>query len=100
MIYPFPQPGDLVGLAYREMHMAVNGTPEQQDELGNHGLLPRPWEPATCGGPGLRHELWQWLEAVVIWLRPVFIQLLVRRSLKDFVLANELITCSMHQLKD
>ena len=68
MIYPFPQPGELVGLAYREMHIAVNGTPEQQDELGNHALLPRPWEPATCDEPGLRHELWQWLEAVVIWL--------------------------------
>ena len=35
IIYPFPQPGDLVGLAYREMHIAVNGTPEQQDELGD-----------------------------------------------------------------
>ena len=68
MIYPFPQPGKLVRLAYRELHTAVNGTPDHQKQLGNHALLPRPWEPATCGDPGLRHELWQWLDAVVIWL--------------------------------
>ena len=68
MIYPFPQPGKLVRHAYYELHTAVNGTTEHQKHLGNHALLPRPWEPATCGDPGLRHELWQWLDAVVIWL--------------------------------
>ena len=47
MIYPFPQPGKLVQLAYRELHIAVNGTPDQQGQLGNHALLPRQWEPAT-----------------------------------------------------
>lgn len=68
MIDPFPQPGRLVQLAYRELHIAVNGTPEQQKALGNPTRLPRPWDPDTCGEPGLRHELWQWLDAVVIWL--------------------------------
>ena len=42
--------------------------PRTARHLGNHALLPRPWEPATCDDPGLRHELWQWLDAVVIWL--------------------------------
>ena len=31
MIHPFPQPGKLVQLAYRELHIAVNGTPDQQE---------------------------------------------------------------------
>ena len=68
MIHPFPQPGKLVRHAYYELHTAVNGTPEHQKHLGNHALLPRPWDPASCGDPGLRHQLWQWLDAVVIWL--------------------------------
>ena len=68
MIYPFPVPGEQVRLAYRELHIAINGTEEQKKALGNHALLPRPWEPATCLDPELRHELWQWLEDVVIWL--------------------------------
>lgn len=68
MVYPFPVPGDQVRLAYRELHVAVNGTEDEQKALGNHTLLPRPWEPATCLDPALRHELWQWLEEVVIWL--------------------------------
>ena len=65
---PVPRPGKLVHLAYRELHIAVNGTEAEQKALGNHALLPRPWDPATCRDPELRHELWEWLEDVVIWL--------------------------------
>jgi hypothetical protein len=36
--------------------------------MGNPALLPRPWEPATCLHPELRHQVWQWLENVVTWL--------------------------------
>ena len=68
MILAFPVPGALVRLAYLELHTAINGTEQQQKDLGNHALLPRPWEPATCLHPGLRRDLWQWLEQVVIWL--------------------------------
>jgi len=68
MVFPFPVPGDHVRLAYRELHIAINGTEEEKKALGNHGLLPRPWEPATCLDPELRHDLWEWLEDVVIWL--------------------------------
>ena len=68
MVLPFPIPGELVRLAYRELHIAINGTEAEQKALGNHALLPRPWEPATCLDPEMRHQLWQWLEHVVIWL--------------------------------
>ena len=68
MVFPFPVPGEQVRLAYRELHIAINGTEEQKKALGNHALLPRPWQPATCPDPELRHQLWGWLEDVVIWL--------------------------------
>ncbi|CAI9418096.1 hypothetical protein [Nocardioides sp. T2.26MG-1] len=68
MVFPFPMPGDHVRLAYRELHIAINGTEEEKKALGNHALLPRPWEPASCLDPDLRHDLWEWLEDVVIWL--------------------------------
>lgn len=68
MIHPFPTPGPQVQLAYREINLAINGTPEQQKQIGNPALLPLPWEPATCLDPALRHQLWQWLEDVVVWL--------------------------------
>ncbi|MCW2737788.1 MAG: hypothetical protein JWN97_2432 [Nocardioides sp.] len=68
MILPFPQPGELVRLAYWELHVAANGTPAEQKALGPHSQLPRPWEPSTCTDPRLRHQVWEWLEQVVIWL--------------------------------
>lgn len=68
MVGAFPAPGEAVRLTYRELHIAVNGSEEQKKALGNHALLPRPWEPASCLDPNLRHGLWEWLEDVVIWL--------------------------------
>lgn len=68
MVLAFPEPGDLVRHAYRELWLAVNGTPEQQEALGNHALLPRPWDPASCLDPDLRVQVWDWLEEIVIWL--------------------------------
>lgn len=68
LIAPFPPPGPQVQLAYRELHLAVNGTPEQKKTIGSPALLPRPWEPTTCTDPELRMQLWAWLDAVVVWL--------------------------------
>jgi hypothetical protein len=68
MIEPFPIPGAYVQLAYRELNLAINGTEEEREQIGNPALLPRPWEPASCLGPELRHQLWLWLEEVVNWL--------------------------------
>ena len=68
MIFPFPAPGPQAQLAYREINLAINGTDEEKKQIGNPALLPRPWEPASCLDPELRHQLWQWLEDVVIWL--------------------------------
>ena len=65
---PFPAPGQLVALAYRELDLAANGTADQIRALGDVRLLPRPWEAATCRTPQLREQLWAWLEAVVAWL--------------------------------
>jgi len=68
LVQPFPAPGRLVALAYRELDLAANGSPDQIRVLGDARLLPRPWEPATCRTPQLREQLWGWLDAVVDWL--------------------------------
>jgi hypothetical protein len=68
LVKPFPAPGQLVALAYRELDLAANGSAEQIRALGDVRLLPRPWDPATCRTPQLREQLWAWLEAVVAWL--------------------------------
>jgi hypothetical protein len=68
LVQPFPSPGKLVALAYRELDRVATGSPEQIRALGDARLLPRPWEPATCGTPQLRQQLWLWLDAVVEWL--------------------------------
>src|SRR5829696_5573306 len=68
LVRPFPAPGQLVALAYRELDRAAAGSPEQIRALGDARLLPRPWEPATCRTPRLREQLWLWLDAVVEWL--------------------------------
>lgn len=68
MVRPFPRPGKRIHVAYRELHLAVNGTPEQKLAIGPASQLPRPWEPSTCANPELRSQLWAWLEEVVLWL--------------------------------
>jgi hypothetical protein len=68
LVQPFPAPGQLVALAYRELDRAATGSPEQIRALGDARLLPRPWEPASCRTPQLRQQLWCWLEEVVAWL--------------------------------
>ena len=68
LVQPFPAPGKLVALAYRELDRAATGSPEQIRALGDARLLPRPWEPATCRTPQLRQQVWLWLDAVVAWL--------------------------------
>lgn len=44
------------------------GTAEDRRTLGDPGLLPRPWIPATCTDRALRAALWVWLDDVVTWL--------------------------------
>jgi hypothetical protein len=68
MVELFPAPFGTVYEAYRQLHIAANGSPEAKKRLGNTALLPRPWIPGTCLEPELRRDLWQWLEEVVIWL--------------------------------
>jgi hypothetical protein len=71
LVQPFPAPGKLVALAYRELDRAATGSPEQIRALGDARLLPRPWEPASCRTPQLRQQLW--LDAVVDWLATEYV---------------------------
>lgn len=73
LVRPFPRPVQLVALAYRELDVADTGTDEQRKELGDIGMLPRPWDPASCVAPGLRAELWTWLDAVVTWINHEYV---------------------------
>ena len=62
LVQPFPAPGQLVALAYRELERAANGSPEQIRALGMRGCCPgrgslRAAPPRSCGsscGAGLR----------------------------------------------
>lgn len=67
LVQQFPRPGPSMQLAYRELEIAESGTDEQRKALGNKDLQ-RPWVPATCTKPQLRAELWNWLDAVVVWI--------------------------------
>jgi hypothetical protein len=73
LIQPFPLPERLVQLAYRELELASNDAQDQLLALRDLRDLPRPWDPATCGTPQLRKEVWSWLEAVVTWLNHEYV---------------------------
>jgi hypothetical protein len=73
LVQPFPMPGRLVQLAYRELDLASNDAQDQLLTLRDLGDLPRPWDPATCQTPPLRKEVWSWLEAVVTWLNHEYV---------------------------
>jgi hypothetical protein len=71
LVQPFPAPGQLVALAYRELDRAATGTPEQIRALGGDlRLLPRPWRAAarrSCGsscGAGLKRLSSGWSPSV------------------------------------
>lgn len=68
LVQPFPRPGPGLQLAYRELEIAENGTTEQRKALGTIAALPRPWSPGTCLKAQLRAGLWNWLDAVVVWI--------------------------------
>jgi hypothetical protein len=63
LIQPFPVPGRLLQLAYRELDLVINGAQDQLLALRDLRDLPRPWDPATCETPQLRKQVWSWLEA-------------------------------------
>lgn len=73
LVRPFPTPARLVTLAYRELDIAAAGTDEQRKALGDVSKLPRPWDVASCSIPGLRAEVWSWLDAVVTWLNHEYV---------------------------
>ena len=64
----FPEPGELLLLAYRDLEVAATGDQEQVRLLGAVGALPRPWNPASCAKPRLQEELSEWLERVAEWV--------------------------------
>jgi hypothetical protein len=68
LIQPFPQPGRLVQLAYRELDLATSRQQDHLLPLRDLATLQRPWDLGTCQTPRLRREVWSWLEAVVTWL--------------------------------
>lgn len=73
IVLRFPAPGPLVEQAYRELTKALHGDEEEKRALGPHQLLARPWDPPTCRDPGLRVELWDWLERFVTWLNHEYV---------------------------
>lgn len=65
---PFPRPGAAVVRAYKNLHLALEGTGPERKALGDQAALPRPFDPPSCLDPGLRGEVWQWLDQVVAWV--------------------------------
>jgi hypothetical protein len=68
LVKPFPQPGMLVQLAYRELDLATSRQQDHLLPLRDLAELQRPWDLGTCQTPQLRKEVWSSLEAVVSWL--------------------------------
>ena len=73
LVQPFPRPGRLVQLAYRELDLATSRQQDHLLPLRDQSSLQRPWDPATCQTPKLRKEVWFWLEAVVTWLNREYV---------------------------
>ena len=73
LIEPFPQPGRLVQLAYRELDLAASRQQDHLLPLRDKGNVPRPWDLGSCETPQLRKEVWSWLEAVVTWLNHEYV---------------------------
>lgn len=69
----FPLPGPLLGIAFRDLYLAAEGSDNQKEVLGDPSLLPKPWDPPTCADPQLRAELWDWLDAVVSWFNREYV---------------------------
>jgi len=73
LIQPFPQPGRLVQLAYRELDLAASRQQDHLLPLRDLANVPRPWDLGSCQTPQLRKEVWSWLEAVVTWLNHEYV---------------------------
>jgi hypothetical protein len=73
LIQPFPQPGRLVQLAYRELDLATSRQEDHVLPLRDLANVPRPWDLGTCETPQLRKEVWSWLEAIVTWLNHEYV---------------------------
>ena len=70
--FPMPDTPELQK-AYRDLHLSEHGDDATRKLIGDPALLPRPWDPPTCATPGIRRELWAWLEAVVIWFNHEYV---------------------------
>ena len=69
IVTAFPMPGPMLEGAYWKLRTAKGeATPALTAVLGPPEHLPRPWIPASCYEPELRKQLWEWLEAVAVWL--------------------------------
>jgi hypothetical protein len=73
LVQPYPQPGRLVQLAYRELDLAASRQQDHLLPLRDQGNVPRPWDLGSCETPQLRKEVWSWLEAVVTWLNREYV---------------------------
>ena len=73
LVAAFPEPGRILGEAFRELELGVSGTDAEKEALRRAEPVARPWDPPTCTHPPLRKELWDWLEKVVVWLNAEYV---------------------------
>ena len=68
---PFPLPDTpKLTAAYDDLHAAASG---DTNRIGDPAKLARPWDPPSCRDPGLREELWVWLDKVVDWFNTEYV---------------------------
>jgi hypothetical protein len=67
MAAPFPEPSPIISGILDELRAAVVSPPETDLELRELAVLPRPWDPPSCG-PDLRRLVYTWLDDVVAWV--------------------------------
>lgn len=74
LVQPFPMPtSERIRIAYWDLYLSEEGTDAQKKRLGEPDQLPRPWDLATCTDPDLRHDVWEWYEAVVTWFNHEYV---------------------------
>lgn len=74
LVWRFPMPdSQLIDDAYWDLERSSIGTQTEQELLGDHNELPKPWDVATCEDVDLRRDVWVWYDRVVTWFNHEYV---------------------------
>lgn len=74
LVWRFPMPDSRrIDDAYWDLERSSIGTQTEQELLGDHNELPKPWDVATCEEADLRRDVWDWYDRVVTWFNHEYV---------------------------